>query len=70
MTRNDKVKFTGENSTPYQEREAKKVLEIGRVYEVERIIESNWFGFISLKGVKGQFAIEMFELIPSMDPYQ
>ena len=55
------VKFTGQNSTPFQEKNALKVLEIGRVYEVDRIIEGNWFTHISLKGIKGQFAIEMFD---------
>ena len=59
------VKFTGENCTPYQEKEAKKVLEVGKHYEVDKIIEGNWFSYITLKGIKGQFAIEMFEGIES-----
>jgi hypothetical protein len=59
------VKFTGENSTPYQEKEAMKELEVGKIYEVDKIIEGRWFSFLKLKGIKGQFAIEMFEGIPS-----
>lgn len=63
--KNRLVRFTGENSTPYQEKEAKKSLEVGKIYEVEKIIEGNWFSFIKLVGVKGQFAIEMFEGVDS-----
>ncbi len=61
MQRNDRVIFTGENSTPYQEREALKVLEVGRHYEIEKVVEGGWFSWLILKGVKGQFAIEMFK---------
>ena len=59
------VKFTAENSTPFQEKEALKVLDVGKIYEVEKIIQGNWFSFLKLKGIKGEFAIEMFQGIPS-----
>lgn len=63
--KNRQVRFTAENSTPYQEKEALKVLEIDKVYDVEKIIEGNWFSYLMLKGVKGKFAIEMFVGIDS-----
>jgi endonuclease V-like protein UPF0215 family len=60
--KNQRVRFTGENSTPFQENEAKKNLVVGQIYEVEKVIEGNWFSFLVLKGFdKKQFAIEMFE---------
>lgn len=61
MNRNDKVIFTGENSTPYQEGIAKKALVVDGVYEIEKVIEGGWFSWLVLKGVSGQFAIEMFK---------
>lgn len=65
LSKHKQVRFTGENSTPFQEREAKKVLEVGQVYDVEKIENGNWFSFILLKGIKGKFAIEMFEGVES-----
>ena len=63
MNKGDKVLFTGENSTPFQERDAKKVLEVGQVYTIERIVEGNWFSHLVLVGFNGKFAIEMFEMV-------
>ena len=63
MNINDYVIYTGTGATPYQERVANKALKIGEHYQIERIIEGNWFGFLVLKGIKGQFAIEMFKYV-------
>lgn len=63
MNINDLVIFLGENSTPYQEQVAKKSLKVGEIYKIEKVVDGNWFSFLVLKGIRGQFAIEMFEKI-------
>lgn len=60
-SRGNKIIFTGENGSPFQEKEAKKLLEVGKVYEIDYIVKGNWFNYVSLKGVKGQFPTEMFK---------
>lgn len=59
--RGSKVKFTGENVGNYQEAEAKKVLTVGEIYEIDAIITSSFFNYVKLKGYKEKFRSEMFE---------
>lgn len=59
-----KAKFIGENSGMYQIKEASKVLEVGKVYDVDRVIKGSFYSYLVLKGFKQQFAIEMFDGVP------
>ena len=60
----DKVRFTGDNVGVYTENEAKKVLKVGDIYEVDSVITSSFFTYVKLKGFKEKFASEMFESVP------
>lgn len=62
--KNKLVKFTGENAGVWQVKQAQKVLEIGSVYMVDKVIKGSFYTYITIVGQKGQFAIEMFEGIP------
>lgn len=56
-----KIRFTGDNVGVYTENEAKKVLKVGEIYEVESVIISSFFTYVKIKGFKEKFAAEMFE---------
>lgn len=51
-----------DNGTLWQRRMTKQLLVPGQVYEVERVEQDTWFTSVYLRGYKGGFNSEMFDL--------
>lgn len=60
-TKGDKVKFTGENGSNYDQIQALKVLNVGQEYTVDKVEIGNWYSYVRLQGVNGRFNTAMFD---------
>lgn len=55
------VKFHGVGGYPFENEQARKALEIGKIYEVEWVEVGSWSSSVTLKGIEKRYNTVMFE---------